>query len=245
VHVQSASEALLREWFSGPVGHYLLDLERGHLGALLPGLFGYHLVMIGRPADVPLAESSRIHHRLLLTSSAEAPLPPGSVVAALDCLPLASDSVDVILLPHVLEFAHNPHGILREVERALIGEGHLVALAFNPWSLFGLWRLLLAWRRRPPWDGRFYSAARIRDWLALLDFEVMAMHRCAYRPPLRRAVRRFVWLENLGASLWPGLGGSTIIVARKRVIPLTPVRTRWQLRRTLIAAGVAEPSIRG
>ncbi|MBI1733361.1 MAG: methyltransferase domain-containing protein [Gammaproteobacteria bacterium] len=239
------NELSLREWFAGPVGAYLLGLEGGQLAALLPGLFGYHLVTIGRPADTKLVESSRIHHRLLLSSCAETGLPPGTVVAAADSLPLASDAIDVIVLPHMLEFARNPHRILREVERALIGEGHLVVLALNPWSLFGLWRWLLCWRGRSPWNGNFYSAARIRDWLSLLDFDVVAVHRCAFRPPLRRAMGRFGWLENLGAALWPALGASMIIVARKRVIALTPVKMRWQSRRTLIAAGMAEPSTRG
>jgi SAM-dependent methyltransferase len=242
--VAPAGSQAFAEWCTGPVGQYVLGLERQHLGRVLPDLFGYHLVQVGRVGNGNLTQSSRIHHRLLLwVDTGESP-PAGSVIAEPDSLPLAADSIDVIVLPHVLEFAANPHRVLREAERALIGEGHLVLLAFNPWSLWGLWRLALGWRRQTPWSGQFYGVARIRDWLSLLDFELIALERFAFCPPLRRAIARFGWLEHLGGALWPALGGAMLIVARKRVLPLTPIRLRWQSRRTLIAAGAAEPSAR-
>ena len=236
--------ATFAEWFAGPVGQYLLGLEWQYLERMLPDLFGYHLVQVGRLGNGDMTQSSRIHHRLLLWVDECGPLPPGSVIAEPESLPLAADSIDVVILPHVLEFSLNPHRVLREAERALIGEGHLVLLAFNPWSLWGLWRLLFGWRRQAPWHGQFYGVARIRDWLSLLDFDLVSLDRFAFCPPLRRAIGRVGWLENLGRALWPALGGAMLIVARKRVLPLTPVRLRWQSRRTLIAAGAAEPSAR-
>ncbi len=226
------------------MGSYLLEIEREHLGRVLPDMFGYHLVQVGRCGARDLAESSRIHHRLLLCQQKDRPPCPGSIVAEADNLPLASDSIDVIILPHVLEFAANPHRVLREAERILIGEGHLVLLAFNPWSPWGLWRLALGWRHQAPWHGHFYGMARIRDWLSLLDFDLISVVRFAFAPPVQRAVSNFRWLEYLGRVLWPKLGGAMLIVARKRVLPLTPMRLRWQSRRTMIDAGVAEPSAR-
>lgn len=233
----------LEQWFEGTVGAYVLALERRHVQRFLPDMFGYHLVQVGMPGKADFGESSRIHHRVMLGTEAGAYV--GAVLTEADRLPLASDSIDVIILPHVLEFAANPHRVLREAERALIGEGHLLVLAFNPWSLWGIWRLLLGWRRRAPWNGRFYTVARVRDWLSLLDFDIVGVERFAFCPPLRRAAGRMDWLEYLGAALWPRLGADAMIVARKRVLPLTPVRHRWQARRTLIAAGLAEPSTRG
>ena len=64
---------------------------------------------------------------------------PGSgegvgALARPDALPLATDSVDALLLPHTLELHDNPHEVLREVARVLIPEGHVVVLGFNPVS---------------------------------------------------------------------------------------------------------------
>lgn len=234
----------LQQWFQGPLGRYVLDLERRHVQQSLPDMFGYHLVQVSAPGKVDFGESSRIHHRVLLGANVGAG-GADAVLAEADRLPIASDSVDVIILPHVLEFAPSPHRVLREAERALIGEGHLLVLAFNPWSLWGIWRFLVGWRRRPPWNGRFYTVARIRDWLSLLDFDIVGVERFAFCPPMCRAAGRMEWIEQLGSALWSRLGAAALVIARKRVLPLTPVRHRWQTRRTLIAAGLAEPSTRG
>ena len=158
-------------------------------------------------------------------------------------LPFAADSIDVIVAPHALEYAAKPHKLLREAERALIDDGHLLIMGFNPWSLWGLWRRLLAWRGRAPWNGCFYSARRLRDWLCLLDFEVLRSEKFVFLPPLRgeRLRRRLAFMETVGRRLWPGCGAVYLILARKRVAPVTPVKMRWrQKRQPLAAAGVAE-----
>ncbi len=53
------------------------------------------------------------------------PAPPGR--SALWCdlldLPFEAQSVDLIVMPHTLEFTRNPHGLLREAERVLMPEG--------------------------------------------------------------------------------------------------------------------------
>jgi len=53
-------------------------------------------------------------------------------------LPLASQSVDLVVLPHVLESHDHPHEVLRETERVLMPEGQVVISGFNTGSL---WRL--------------------------------------------------------------------------------------------------------
>ena len=89
-------------------------------------------------------------------------------------LPLASDSIDLVVLPHTLDLCADPRRLLREVERVLIPEGRLITVNFNPWSLWGLQRLL----RRPfgreevPWAGNFVGYVRLSDWLSLLGMEI-------------------------------------------------------------------------
>jgi SAM-dependent methyltransferase len=168
------------------------------------------------------------------------------VTGSAESLPIEADSLDVVVLPHVLEFADNPHKVLREVERALIGDGCLLLFGFNPWSLWGLWRLALAWRDDPPWCGYFYRLSRIRDWLNLLDLEVVRVERLAFRPPLgnRRVMHRLRVFEYLGRHIWPAFGGAYMVLAKKRVVPLTLVPRRWNTRRGMVAPGVVEPSAR-
>lgn len=84
-------------------------------------------------------------------------------------LPIASESIDLLILPHVIEFEPSPRGVLREVERVLRPEGRLVLLTFNPFSIHGMVRRLA---RRDAFRGQgFVPSVRLLDWLRLLKFE--------------------------------------------------------------------------
>ena len=59
-----------------------------------------------------------------------------------DAMPVASDSIDIVILPHIIEFEKDPYAILRESERVLVPEGHLVVAGYNALGLMGAWNLL-------------------------------------------------------------------------------------------------------
>ncbi len=232
----------LRQWYDQGLGQWLLEAERRELDGILPNLFGYHLVQVGHMVAQDLLHSSRISHRVVLDSSAAEEAAGGpDLLARPDALPLQRDSVDVVVLPHILEFEAHPHELLREVERVLVAEGHVVILGFNPWSLWGVWRLLRRRRGHPPWYGVFRGVLRLKDWLALLGFDVVMVRNYFYRPPLRHAglMRRLGFLERLGRRWWPYLGGAYVLVARKRVVTLTPIKPRWRPRRRLVQVDLA------
>ncbi len=249
-HTATASNVKLqklRSWFLRAPGSGLLSLEKHHLDAVLYQLFGYHLVQLGRITGENLLSNSRIAHKLVIDLYRdEIEDRHEHILADSESLPIEADSVDVVVLPHVLEFESSPHKILRETERILIGEGHAVIVGFNPWSLWGLWQLLLAWRDEPPWSGRYLSLPRLKDWLTLLDFEIVDTEHFYFRPPLKNArlSRWLEFMEKLGRYAWPIFSGVYIIVAKKRVIPLTPMKLSWQERRRMITSGLAEPSAR-
>lgn len=236
----------MRAWFARLPGSDLVQQELRIMQRLLPRMFGYHIVQIGAAAAKPYYSDSPISHRMLLQVEDEGRMDGTSLQCSTDALPILAESMDVVMLPHTLEFTATPHKLLRECERILIEEGYLIIIGFNPWSLCGLWRLFLSWRGLPPWNGHFYSHKRIHDWLSLLDLELIRTERCFYRPPLQRTVlmRRLGFLEKLGGYCWSYFGGVHIMVARKRVVALTPLKVSWRSERRVIGAGVAEPSAR-
>ncbi len=63
--------------------------------------------------------------------------PPAQILADPHWLPFPENSLDLIVLPHALEFTSDPHQLLREVYRAMRAEGQIVISGFNPFSLFG------------------------------------------------------------------------------------------------------------
>lgn len=232
----------LRNWYATEAGKLLLIEIKTCLDELLPEMFGYHAVQIGSIApSVDLLDGSRIKHRPRIDLD-----PRGvDVMAVSEALPFDADCIDVVVLMHTLDFAARPHGVLREVERILIPEGRLIVVGFNPWSTYGLWRLALGWRDKPPWCGRFYSSARLKDWLSLLGLVTESCHYRGFRPPIQRAglLQRLATMERIGRDVCPVLGGVRVLTARKRVATLTPLKQRWQ-RRNLVPGKLAEPSTR-
>ena len=234
----------LRAWLAGPAGRRLLEEERRVLEEVLQGLFGYYLIQLGAaPAD--LLAGSRVRHRWVLDPAPDGGDGAPHVLALPGALPVGTDLVDVVLLHHVLEFSEDPHQVLREVERVLIPEGHVVVVAFNPWSLWGAWRLL----RRPfgreeaPWSGRFLAPGRLKDWLGLLGLEPVLLRPVLFRPPgVGDGLARRLAPAARCAERWvPFLAGVAVLVARKRVATLTPIRPRWRPRRSLLP--VARPKV--
>ncbi len=242
-HCETNHWAGLARWYAMPLGQALQAAEKACLDQVLSQLFGYHLLQVGRPCETDLLAASRVSHRLVMDlAPAGGTGKPAGLVGLPHALPFASASLDVVVLPHVLEFSPWPHEVLREVERVLIPEGSVVLLGFNPWSSWMTKRLLLGWRRRVPWCGRFRSPARIRDWLSLLGFDSEPGISCFHRPPVTHAgiLSRLGWMDGLGRRLLRPFGASYLLVARKRVTTLTPVRPRWQPRRKLVVPGLVD-----
>ncbi len=231
----------LRDWYKTPLGKYLDTIEQQQLDEILPNLFGYHIGQVGLTGDENLLRSSRISHHFVSDFIVDEPLNRAGCKTLPDLLPFASDSVDVLLLPHVLEFCKTPHDVLREVERVLIAEGHVVILGFNPLGLFSLWRLFFLGRRIVPWCGRFYTVTRLKDWLSLLGFDFVMTHYYCYRPPIQHKgiMSKLKIIEAFTSKLFRIFGGSYVIVARKRSVTLTPIRTRWHAQK--VVAGLVEP----
>jgi SAM-dependent methyltransferase len=240
----------LRRWYRTTLGEAVIRSEEAVLAEVLPNLFGYHLLQLGAPVSEDLTGVSRIAHRMVMDDIAPLSRIPQEgeerFFGQSQQLPVASDSLDVVVLPHTLELSEQPHEVLREVERVLIPEGHVVILCFNPFSLFGLRRLFTGWRDESPWCGHFYSALRIKDWLALLGFDTVLVRNYFYRPPLqnRRLMRSCERVERFAERFWSPLGGGYILVAKKRVATLTPIKPRWRSRRQLLPVGAAEPTAR-
>jgi SAM-dependent methyltransferase len=229
----------MRAWFTRVPGRWFQAEERHQLSKVLPTLFGYHLVQIGDMYCKGCLNSTRIQHCMVVDVELQenppaTERPRSGIRGAAEGLPIATDYIDVVVMPHVLEFSEAPHQVLREVDRILIPEGHVVILGFNPWGPWMLWRLILSWRGKPPWCGRFVSQARARDWLQLLGFDIVSSQYYFYRPPLRQKsiMKRLRFIDILGRRWWPILSGGYLILAKKRVSTLTPIRPRWRPRRS-------------
>jgi SAM-dependent methyltransferase len=242
---QRRSWRKLPPWYNSPLGKLFETTESACLKEVMPTLFGYHLLVVGMSNEWTLFADSPILYQWQLETFQPA-TQTVDLLADPALLPLATECIDVVVLPHTLEFATSPHAILREVDRVLIPDGYVIILGFNPFSLWGIWRLLRARHSITPWDGRFLSVTRMRDWLALLGFETVAVRYHFYRPPMGRSAfsNKLLFLETFGAKWWAFAGGGYVLLAKKRVSTLTPIKPRWLTRPPPLSTGVVNGASR-
>jgi SAM-dependent methyltransferase len=165
----------LRDWLPTAPGQALLRWEQAQIDKAVADVFGFHALQIGLP-ELSALQANRMPHQWCADRE-------GSCSIQLRCdveaLPFPAASLDLLVMPHSLEYSLDPHESLREAERVLVPEGRLVICGFNPTSLwawrqkrahfyqrFGLGKLYL------PREGEFIGYWRLRDWLRLLGFEV-------------------------------------------------------------------------
>lgn len=228
----------LNRWFETKLGQHVLQTETQVMHTLLPPHFGYHLVQLGSVGQGCLINNSRIMHRCIVSQSLMHPQTGFSYVqAALDNLPFAEESIDLIVLPHILEFEADPHRILHHVTRSLIPDGHVIIIGFNPFSVWGIWRKLFAQKYSAPWSGQFLSSVRINDWLKLLGLEPIQQHSFFFSLPFHhpQSSRYTPLLERIGKRCAGRFGAVYIIVAQKRTLPLTLITPKWRIKETTFA----------
>ena len=232
---------MTKEWLKTPLGEALLQQEARVVEEALDGIFGEQCLQLGMWGDNrTFVRFTRTQRCALIAETAEgAP----SAIGEMHKLPVESDSIDAILLPHTLDFSDRPHEVLREVDRVLRANGHIVILGFKPVGLWGL-RRLVPGAGMPPGADYCISDRRLRDWLKLLDMRIRGSSRYFFRWPLpSKKINPSQKWEQRGQTLWPELAACYMLTAQKRVSTLTPVRPLWW-RKPKVVTGLAEPSTR-
>jgi len=230
------------KWEKLPNGELLLDEINQKLAPWWPKFFGYHLLKIGALSGYIDSSQCAIKHQVILSDKQKPQLSKNNMVFGdIDDLPMLEHSVDVCVLSHVLEFSLDPHHVIREANRVLIPNGYLVLTGYNPLSLAGINRFIPYRRLQRPWNERFFSAMRVKDWLHLMGYEILMDERCLHSS-LANQMSQGVIARNwrkFAEQYLPSLGSIYVIVAKKRVLPLTPIKPKWKLRTKLAPVNVS------
>lgn len=218
-------------WLDTPAGSYVRAWEQARFDALTSDIFGFNALQIGLP-QIAALNASRMPHRWLANNHlVPEPALPITLLHDFAELPFASQSLDLVVLPHVLEFSRESHQILREVERVLIPEGQVIISGFNPASLWGLRQAAarISGVHFLPQNGDFISLPRLKDWLKLLNMEVNRGHFGCYAPPCKADhwLQRFAFMEKAGDRWWPYFGAVYIVQAIKRVKGMQLIGPAW------------------
>lgn len=207
-------------------GDMLLKQTQQRVNDYLPHCFGYHLLKLGRLSCLLNTSSSPISHQINCAASGK----DIGLLADLQQLPLQDSSIDLCILAHELDFSSDPHQLLREIDRILTFDGTLIISAYNPISLFGLRSLF---KPKHPQTARLFLPSRVLDWLHLLGFEVQQKKHFDF---LGGAIKGAVssTIENIGQCYLPCFCSVYFIVAKKRSLPMTPIKAPFIFKKTRI-----------
>lgn len=235
-----------RAWLASPLGKYFLYLEQQRLESIIPTLFGYNAVIIGEENFSVCFLPSKINNKLLLNDDYgyKPSVKSGFCYARRDRFPIETNSIDVVYCAHSLEFASNPHEVLREIYRVMRGDGHLIITMFNPLSFWGIWRSVAKISSDIPWKANFMSVTKLKDWLALLGFDIIRINNFGFNWPINKSnfPHNLPICERIGQKLELPIGAAFVIEAAKRVVPLTPIVKTWQNTTELNESDLTEPT---
>ena len=241
------------EWFTTPLGLLTLSKTREALTDAVRAIPGQELMTLGVPLPGDWLEGCLLRARYLGVESREDASRCGEQVDARTAvfvadsgmLPFPADSVNAVVIHHGLDTTERPHGMVREVARVLSPGGHLIIAGFNPWSLWGMRRLLTR-RGSFPWSGNFIAPHRLTDWLRLLGFTLDDVSYFLLRPPIADVgFWDRPWCRSVRSRMELPLGGVYIARARKQAVIMRPVRERRRvLRPAVIAMPMPKPTAR-
>lgn len=218
------------QWLSQQfLGETLLAAEKQVLIPLLNKHFGKQSLLIGVSHQRDLLDASTIPCHSILSPLICHERKKNYIESDLHELPILTGSIDLVLLPHTLEFVDNPRQLLSEACRVIKPEGLIVICGFNPYSMWGL-RKLLSKQKTMPWQANFIPSPKIKSWLRLADFAMEKHQTVLFMPPVSRSVfsSKLHFIESFASKCFPALGGIYVILARAKVIPLTPIRLKWK-----------------
>jgi SAM-dependent methyltransferase len=235
----------LSVWLQTRLGQIFLEAEKKCLDSFFADFLGDTLLILGDFRQSVLVKNCQVKERLVL--SPYQPECPDldfcrAKISRINYQPLQLDQAhaDVILLPHTLDFVENAEQVLHQVVRALKGEGYLIVIGFNPVSLCGLRRLFSS--KTMPWSGSLRTLSRMEDWLAFLNFEIVSGQHAFYRPPFHWMAWRWLkFLDYFGRYLLSPFGGVYVLIARKRVLGVTPLKAEWEKLSSIVSKGIVEP----
>lgn len=224
----------LLKWYETPKGLQLQEVEANFLRRSITVGCKQVVLQIGALGWENRYIDCTLYRQFIITDAAGLGTSEARKVAAHpDQLPFQCDSADMIILPHMLEFAADQHQVLREAERVLKPEGRLVVLNFNPWSWYVRYQYCLHREKHDSKLGRFITRTKIVDWMKLLNFEV----EIAAGFNFKTLPAQSLWGDKCKHSPWVAAYAVKAVKRRYTMIPLpaTPIKTS-----RLAVAGVIE-----
>ncbi|WP_163933191.1 class I SAM-dependent methyltransferase [Paraferrimonas sp. SM1919] len=229
------NESITPVWPQFAQHETLFNEIQGHLDPIIKRVLGQQLLCSG-----PVASQLSTHACPVIRHTSLSRLTKADIISDNLSLSIGSQTCDLFISAFELEFSSQPYVFLREIERVIKTDGHLILIGFNPFGLLASTKYFPKNKNHQPWNGHFYRVKRIVDWLQLLGFSLETEQYCFYQFGLGRSDSIATSAPQF-SQYFPKLGSVYILHARKYISPLTPV---WHKNKRRINQWlpVAQPS---
>jgi SAM-dependent methyltransferase len=208
-------------WYQTPRGKLLKELETDYLKKAITVSCQQHILQIGGLGwESEFIDCSLYKNYTILDAKGLGCEMARKIRAKAYSLPIQTDSMDMVIVPHLLEFDTHRFQTMREIERILKPEGILVILNFNPLSFWVRYQFLWDKKLADSWGGHFIFRSRMFDWLKLLNFEVTVSSIFNLDTVLSKQGKSI----NDGFSFFYTAYAVKAIKRRYNIIPLTPIK---------------------
>lgn len=217
-------------WCEQPLGIAFAKMQQAEINAISHRFRGQRVLQLGVDSNVDLQLVAPTFYSVSVGSDLEIKQTNPSVIASCRALPFLSDSIDIVLINHILEFEKDLDLIFEEIWRVLVGGGQLVVMGFNVLSLWGIAHLFKRHEAKIPWGGHFYTLFQVENLLSKVGFNISLSKTFFFRPPIKSNAL-LAWLEcceKYGELLFSPFGAGYILFAEKSVLGTTPLRSRWE-----------------
>ncbi len=235
----------LDRWYEQPLGAAFAKTQRAEIEAILPKLRGQRLLQLGVNPGIDFASVSPIPYCISLAPDIGLKQSAPFVAGSYHALPFLPDSIDLVLMNQVLEFESDLQIVLEEIGRILVGEGYVVVIGFHSLSLWGVAQLFKRKMTQAPWCGHFHSLFEVKQALSNLNFSIVTSKTFFFRPPIQNnyLLQHLEFLEKYGALMWKAFGAGYLLVAKKKTLGTTPLRSRWEFSE-LVTDRAVKPAVR-
>ncbi len=212
---------VLFNWYSTNKGQVLQQQEAAYLTRSITVSCKQVIVQIGALGWESEFIDCNLYEQFFVLTDEPSPCSASKLLrGTAETMPLKTESADMIILPHLLDFERHKHQVLREVERILKSEGKLIILGFNPWNIYINIQYIRRREKNSLWHPSLLSRSRLEDWLNLLNFEVeltAGFDFDAMRTTAGHTERRKKQLTTVAYAI-------KAIKRRYHLIPLKPVK---------------------
>lgn len=226
----------LREFYLSLLGQAVRRLLRACLAQMWPSLVDEKVLVLGygTPLLRPWLEQAGALVAMMPAAQGVAYWPregPNlSCLVDTHDLPLPDQSIDRVILMHVLEGSGEPHGMMREIWRVMKNGGRMLVVAPNR---RGLW----AHSDRTPFgNGQPYSTSQMKDMLCDHGFLVDRIRQALYMLPSSSRLNLSLAdvLEKYGERFCPGFGGLLLVEAGKQLYTPALTKSRFSSHRLVL-----------